>query len=174
MSEFWIEGQWNQPKLHSLSAQAGFPPQLIEEIVDTPIIHDEPDMSRWNLSKSGDFSIALTWETVRSQRPIVPALEEIWHGSITISMSIFVWRLLSNRVAVDTKLQWREIELASKCYCCPLQPGIESPQHLFVNGVGANSVWRYFDRWFPRALFPLRPEASIPARLEGWAKRIKQ
>ncbi|XP_047961401.1 uncharacterized protein LOC125206151 [Salvia hispanica] len=89
-------------------------------------------------------------------------------------MSIFVWRLLSNRVHVDTKLQWRKIELASKCYCCPTTPGIESLQHLFVNGVGAARVWSFFDQWFAGGSYPLKPKDTIPERLEGWAKRTNQ
>lgn len=145
VAEFWQEGQWDINKLLILSAQVGISQQLVEEIIATPIVHDKPDTPRWNLSKSGKFTLASAWETVRSQRPIIPALEDIWHGCITTSMSIFIWRLLSNRIPVDTKLQWRKIELASKCYCCPLQPGIESLQHLFVNGVGASKVWRAFD-----------------------------
>ena len=169
-----MNGQWDLPRIQALHHQAGLPQQVIEEIAATPIVLGEPDMPRWNLSKSGEFTVASAWETLRSQRPIIPALEGIWHGCITISMSIFIWRLLSNRIPVDSKLQWRKIELASKCYCCPTRPRIETPQHLFVNGFGAANVWRAFDPWFPSMTDPLRHHDTSPDRLECWAKRTKQ
>ncbi|KAL1549169.1 hypothetical protein AAHA92_17303 [Salvia divinorum] len=86
-------------------------------------------------------------------------------------MSIFLWRLISNRIPVDVKLQWRKIELASKCYCCSERPNIEYLQHLFIQGEGAAKVWSKFDTWFLGRSYPLRREDSIPDRLDIWSKR---
>ena len=76
VSDFWVDGQWNLPKLQLLHFQAGLPRQVIEKIIDTLIVQDEQDTPRWSLSKSGQFTLASAWQTIRSQRPIIPALEE--------------------------------------------------------------------------------------------------
>ena len=108
------------------------------------------------------------------RRPEFPGLKEIWHKGITNSMSIFIWRLLSNRVPVDAKLQWRKIDLASKCICCEVSPSIETLSHLFISGEGATEVWRTFNSWFVGQDYPLRESDSIPSRLEVWSNRIIQ
>ena len=83
-------------------------------------------------------------------------------------------RLFSNRIPVDAKLQWRKISLASKCHCCPDSPNTESLQHLFIQGIGASSIWNEFDSWFGGLGEPLLFQDSIPERMEKWAKRIQQ
>ena len=162
------EGGWDVAKLQQLNEQAGLTQHIIAKIRDTPIITGEPDIPRWSLSRLGDFSISSTWDTIRSQRPIIPSLDDIWKAGLTSSITIFVWRLLSNRIPVDTKLQWRKIELASKCLCCPLRPGTKSLQHLFIQGFGASRVWREFDGWFEGLSPPLRVNDTIPNRLKVW------
>ena len=72
------EGVWNEPKLQQLNEQAGLPRHIIARIRDTPIITGEPDIPRWTLSRLGDFSVSSTWDTIRSQRPIIPSLDDIW------------------------------------------------------------------------------------------------
>ena len=65
--------------------------------------------------------------------------ELIWGKCITLSISMFLWRLLANKIPVDMKLQWRGISLASKCRCCD-KPEVETRLHLFVNGSAARKV----------------------------------
>ncbi|XP_042059512.1 uncharacterized protein LOC121804026 [Salvia splendens] len=89
-------------------------------------------------------------------------------------MAIFNWRLVSNLIPVDTKLQWSKIELASKCQCCPRSPNIEFLQHLIIQGQGAISVWREFDGWFGGPAPSLRINDTISDRLEVWLLRIQQ
>ncbi|XP_047949120.1 uncharacterized protein LOC125194951 [Salvia hispanica] len=171
VADLWTDGHWDPAKLLLLHHQAGLPMQAIEDIISTPILDGEQDIPRWTLSKQGNFSLASTWATTRSQRPTIPGLEDLWNVGLTLSISIFIWRLLSNRIPVDTKLQWRKIELASRCLCCPDEPRIESLQHLFVQGSGAAKGWREFDKWFEGDLEPISLNDTIPERLEIWAKR---
>ncbi|XP_042051500.1 uncharacterized protein LOC121796785 [Salvia splendens] len=174
VAEFWMNGKWDGAKVGTTCNQTGMPPHLAEAIMSTPILPDSPDVPRWTLSRGGNFSLSSAWDSNRARRPRIPALGDIWHGGISTTISVFMWRLISNRIPVDAKLQWRNISLASKCQCCPRQPGLESIQHLFINGQGASMVWRLFDEWFDGASHPLRPSDSIPSRLEAWAKRINQ
>ncbi|KAG6421540.1 hypothetical protein SASPL_118096 [Salvia splendens] len=174
VSEFITNGVWDVPKLQLLHNQAGLPQHVIDGIINTPILHDEQDILRWNLSKHGEFTVASTWDTLRGRNPIIQGLGDVWKAGLTNSIAIFIWRLLSNRVPVDTKLQWREIELASKCQCCPIRPNIESLQHLFIQGFGARRVWREFDEWFEGTSPRLSINDTIPTRIEVWMQRCNQ
>ncbi|XP_042045568.1 uncharacterized protein LOC121791808 [Salvia splendens] len=174
VAEFWMNGKWDGAKVGTTCNQTGMPPHVAEAIMSTPILLDSPDVPRWTLSRGGNFSLSSAWDSNRARRPRIPALGDIWHGGISTTISVFMWRLISNRIPVDAKLQWRNISLASKCQCCPRQPGLESIHHLFINGQGASMVWRLFDEWFDGASHPLRPSDSIPSRLEAWAKRINR
>ncbi|XP_042051496.1 uncharacterized protein LOC121796781 [Salvia splendens] len=174
VADYIKDGAWDEPKLRNLQAQAGLAQHIVQKILDTPVISDGPDVPRWRLSTNGEFSLATTWETLRSQMPIVQGLDDIWRAGLTSSMAIFLWRLLSNRIPVDTKLQWRRMELASKCHCCPHRPGIESLQHLFIHGDGAHGIWREFDTWFEGPSPPLRINDTIPERLVVWTRRVRQ
>lgn len=57
----------------------------------------------------------------------------IWDRGIIPTISVFLWRLLANRIPVHAKVQWRGVSHASKCRCC-LVSGSETGLHLFVNG----------------------------------------
>ncbi|XP_042023118.1 uncharacterized protein LOC121770454 [Salvia splendens] len=174
VAEFIKGGAWDEPKLQLLHDQAGLPQKIVTDILNTPILSGEPDIPRWTLSRRGEFSLASTWEALRVPRPIIQRLEDIWKAGLTTTIPIFIWRLLSNRIPVDSKLQWRKIELASKCQCCPHRPHTESLQHLFIQGVGASKVWREFDGWFEGSSPPLRINDTIPTRLEVWGTRLQQ
>ncbi|XP_042005828.1 uncharacterized protein LOC121754533 [Salvia splendens] len=166
VSEYIGGETWDEIKLRQLHNQAGMPQEIITQILDTPIVAGEPDVPRWKLSRLREFSLATTWETIRSQRPSIQGLDDIWKAGLTKSIAIFNWRLLSNRIPVDSKLQWRKIELASKCQCCSRRPNTESLQHLFIRGWGATCVWKEFNGWFEGSAPPLRVNDTIPDRLQ--------
>lgn len=174
VSDMWRDGQWDIPKLHLFQHQHSISHQTIDEIRDIPIFVEERDIPRWNLYRPSNFSLASAWDTVRSQQPVIPVLEDIWAEGLTQSMSIYIWSLLSNRIPMDTKLQWRKISLASKCHCCPRSPNIESLNHLFNKSSGAMAIWREFDGWFEGPNEALRMVDSIPDCLEMWSKRVDQ
>ena len=102
----------------------------------------------------GNFSTVSAWNLIRHHNPHTETFEAIWSPALTPSISIFVWRLLANRVPVDTKLQWRKVQPVSKCRCC-IQPKIESREHLFIRGEAAKKIWMYYAEWFTDyLLFP--------------------
>ncbi|XP_042000007.1 uncharacterized protein LOC121749508 [Salvia splendens] len=170
--DFIREGTWDEPKLRLFHAQAPLSQRAIEQILDTPIVAKGPDIPRWNLSRFGDFSLATTWETIRAQRPIIWGLDDIWKAGLTTSISIFIWRLLSNRIPVDTKLQWRKMEMASKFQCCPHSPGIESLRHLFIQGSGTIRVQTFIQNSMatgnikPKHWKGVKLKMSIPSKAE--------
>ncbi|KAL0407591.1 UNVERIFIED_CONTAM: putative ribonuclease H protein [Sesamum latifolium] len=60
-------------------------------------------------------------------------------------MSIFLWRLLNNKIPVDQRIQSKGIQLASKCTCCNC---IETINHVFLDGPEISKVWEFFARKF--------------------------
>ena len=83
------------------------------------------------------------------------------------STSIFVWRLLANRIPVDAKLQWRKVELASKCRCCRY-PGIETREHLFLQGEVATQVRSNIENWFPNLPRWNAANINLEKRIKFW------
>lgn len=96
----------------------------------------------------------------------------IWGRGISPTISIFMWRLVANRIPVDAKVQWRGVSLASKCRCC-LVSGSETRLHLFVNGEAANSVWKHFERWFSHAPEFERRGQNLEGRLRWWQRHTR-
>lgn len=66
------------------------------------------DVMRWKLPSDGSFSFASTWNFIRTKYPIQPLFQTIWNPYLTPTMSIFLWRLLQNKILMDEKVQLRE------------------------------------------------------------------
>lgn len=126
----------------------GVPGWVIEEVEQVPIDLGGSDILRWSCATQGNFSTGSAWELCRHRLPITPVLKLIWNECIMPSVSIFIWRLLANRIPVDAKLQWRKVSLASKCRCC-VKPNAETREHLFLRGEVATEVWERLATWFP-------------------------
>ncbi|KAK4384650.1 putative ribonuclease H protein [Sesamum angolense] len=60
-------------------------------------------------------------------------------------MSIFLWRLLNDKIPVDLRIQSKGIQLASKCTC---YNNIETLNHLFLDGPETSKLWDFFARKF--------------------------
>ncbi|XP_071902663.1 uncharacterized protein [Coffea arabica] len=68
---------------------------------------------------------------------------QIWHSSLSLKVSIFMLRLLSNRLSMDNVLAAHGFQLPSKCSCC-LVSSTESLRHLFLEGELTTAVWQFF------------------------------
>lgn len=134
----------------------------MNQICQIPILRCGEDIPRWKLHPQGEFSVASAWASLREQHRIQPLLGAFWNELLTPTISIFLWRLLQNKLPVDSKLQQKGISLASKCLCCqPLNPtaspwhslhapspSVETSSHLFLANMQVQLVWRHFARLF--------------------------
>ena len=112
-------------------------------------------------------------EIIRHQQEKMEIFRLIWSPALSPSMSIFIWRLLANRVPMDAKLQWRNIHLASKCRCCK-NSSEETREHLFIQGATMAKIWRYFANWFPDAPEFPRDMTNIELRIRWWKSNAMQ
>ena len=143
VNEFWLDNRWDLGMLHGILGPLGVPHEIIEAIQEIPIEIGKKDILRWSLTPHGNFSVTSAWDICRTRHPHTPIFGLIWNKYLLPSMSIFLWRLIANRIPVDEKLQWRSISLASKCRCCR-NPQTETRQHLFLNGEEVRKIWKKF------------------------------
>ncbi|XP_012845740.1 PREDICTED: uncharacterized protein LOC105965715 [Erythranthe guttata] len=138
---YLVNGQWDRNKLAE-----DIPFEWIDRICLVPISGVSVDLPIWRASSDGKFSLTSAWGLIRQQHTPTPLLRIFWGSCLTPIISIFLWRLLLQRLLVDLKLQSRGTSLASRCYCCPdpsipvsslvsqydESPSVESIGHIFV------------------------------------------
>ncbi|XP_012833982.1 PREDICTED: uncharacterized protein LOC105954839 [Erythranthe guttata] len=150
---YLVNGQWDRNKLAE-----DIPFEWIDRICSVPISGVSGHLPIWRASSDGKFSLTSTWALIRKQHTPTPLLRIFWGSCVTPTISIFLWRLLLQRLPVDLKLQSRGTSLASRCYCCPdpsipvsslvsqsvESPSVESIDHIFVESPTAKRVWHHF------------------------------
>ncbi|XP_042033147.1 uncharacterized protein LOC121779791 isoform X2 [Salvia splendens] len=172
VKDVWRDSEWNEEVLREWLGEQGVPIEWIEDILLTPFDMEEEDKARWTLTPHGNFTLASAWEQVRHRGEEREVFKIIWNKSITPTISVFMWRLLANRLPIDEKLQWRGVAMASKCRCCAI-PKSESRLHLFVNGEAAKGVWDHFASWFPQAKAFVWPRNNVERRLRWWQQQSR-
>lgn len=109
VKDFWRNNRWDENRIRRNLIPLGVPNEIVAKILTTPVDSDNKDFLRWGLTPHGNFTTTSAWNTIRHQQPQAATFRIIWYPALSPSISIFVWRLMANRVPVDTKLQWRKI-----------------------------------------------------------------
>ncbi|PIM97453.1 hypothetical protein CDL12_30077 [Handroanthus impetiginosus] len=158
VSEYWDDtGQWNVEKL-----SLNLPAQLVDAVLEVTFVQESKDTPIWKLSPHGNFTLSSIWDVLRTKPEMNSLLKDIWLPFISPTISIFMWRLIKNKVPVDTRMQQKGFSLASKCYCCN---SIESVSHLFVTSNFAHDIWGHFSEFFN---IPQLSTGSLVAILSSW------
>lgn len=136
VKDVWIDGHWNIPMLHTL-----LPSHLVDAIAAISLDLSCCDVPYWTLSRHGTFTLTSAWHHVH-----VPAIERpyfayIWHASIPLKISFFMWRLFHSWLPLDVILQGKGIPLASKCQCCT---HVETSDHCFFFSSKVSFVWHHY------------------------------
>lgn len=74
-------------------------------------------------------------------------VDDIWHKQIPIKVSLFVWRLLRNRLPTRENMLWRRVLQVhgSECvYGCGVH---ETVNHLFIGCDIFSSLWTHVLHW---------------------------
>ncbi|KAL6565041.1 hypothetical protein OROMI_016491 [Orobanche minor] len=135
ISCFWKNGKWDRRKISDK-----LPSGLCAHICSFPT---SPNGIQpvWTLSANGIFNFKTSWEFSRKKKPPDNILRFCWNPLITPTISVFMVRVLNNWIPTPDGLSRRGIIANNACYCCD---GVESLQHLFLNGPVAKEVWRVF------------------------------
>ncbi|XP_073139125.1 uncharacterized protein [Henckelia pumila] len=156
---FLLEGDWDFDLLCAVVA-----PLVAEEIVQIPVLVDEPDATIWIHSTDGAFSVRSAWEQVRPRGSVSDIFTPCWGRWMRPTMSFFLWRFWHRWLPVDEVLQQRGFSLVSKCQCCEIS---ETFTHIFIDGPIARSVWHFFGAIF-RVRIPATENFSL--FLSAWKR----
>ncbi|XP_073129192.1 uncharacterized protein [Henckelia pumila] len=137
---------------------------VAEEIVQIPILVDEPDATIWIHSTDGAFSVRSAWEQVRPRGSVSDIFTPCWGRWMRPTMSFFLWRFWHRWLPVDEVLQQRGFSFVSKCQCCEMS---ETFTHIFIDGPIARSVWHFFGAIF-RVRIPATENFSL--FLSAWKR----
>ncbi|EOY06960.1 Uncharacterized protein TCM_021522 [Theobroma cacao] len=140
VSDFFLNNSWDIEKLKSVLQQ-----EVVEEIAKIPINASSNDRAYWTPTPNGDFSTKSAWQLSRERKVVNPTYNYIWHKSVPLTTSFFLWRLLHDWVPVELKMKSKGFQLASRCRCCKSE---ESLMHVMWDNPVANQVWSYFAKVF--------------------------
>jgi len=76
-----------------------------------------------------------------------PTTEMIWHKKVPLKVSIFVWRLLHDRLPTKSNLVNRGVISSEASLCVSGCDIIESAQHLFLSCSNFASLWPLVRDW---------------------------
>lgn len=128
-----------------LLKRARFPEAYIHAIKQKKVsLSDRDDKPIWTIENSGKFSTKSAWEFCTDSNAKSFLFSTIWNKVLPTKISIFMWKLLHNKLPLDKNFQNVGISLASKCVCCNNWPQIEDRLHLFFNSQSANNTWDWF------------------------------
>ncbi|KAF5462708.1 hypothetical protein F2P56_018694 [Juglans regia] len=110
----WINNSRNSDRLLELVGS-----ELTEEILqNVPTGKSGQDMYIWKPALDGSFSIGTAWEAMRGKSLNTLYHDCFWHNMLPKSISMCLWKVWFNCLAVDDRVQSKGIYLASSCDCC--------------------------------------------------------
>lgn len=95
------------------------------------------------------YSVRDAYMLLTSQAPVTlgEAEDLLWHKHVPLKLSIFVWRLLRDRLPTKTNLVNRGIISLEDHFCVSSCGGVESAQHLFLSCSIFGSLWALVRSW---------------------------
>ena len=97
----------------------------------------------WMLSSSGLFSMQSAAVKLHFNCKKSRYARLLWSSLLPPKVSLFLWRVSWNGVAMDTNVHSKSIILVSKCNCC-YQGQVETLEHLLFSSELASSLWCFF------------------------------
>ena len=128
------------------------------------LLGEESDTCVWTGSTNGNFSLSSAWKICRAKQNALFLNSLMWSPVIPLHWSIVVWRAIHGKLPLDTSIQKKGIQLASKCCCC-VKSSIESTKHVFLSSRGAQRIWQWFEG---KLGIQCSNEDSLTLKLNDW------
>ncbi|KAF9675131.1 hypothetical protein SADUNF_Sadunf09G0000200 [Salix dunnii] len=157
VSFYWRSNAWYLDQVRSK-----IPNDIIDSLYLIDVCSTRVDHPLWSLTAHGGFTMYSAWNRMRQVSVRQLIFSKIWHASILLKMSFFIWRLINDFVPVDTRIQRKGICMVSKCYG---SNDIESLEHLFLFCPTVSPVWNFFAAMF---FISLLVDGSIKHWLSTW------
>lgn len=98
-------------------------------------------MAIWKPNHDGAFSCSSAWELIRKKKDKTRSNTLIWHKYIPFEVSFLLWRAIRGKLPTNERISMFGADPVS-CSCCN-RPGLDTIDHIFVDGHFANSIWTY-------------------------------
>jgi hypothetical protein len=110
---------------------------------------ESPDMWMWQSDPGTGYSVRDAYQLLTYQDSVIMGAAEdlVWHKQVPLKVSIFVWRLLCDRLPTKTNLVARGILPPEVHFCVSGCGGVESAQHLFLLCSTFGSLWALIRSW---------------------------
>jgi ribonuclease HI len=138
VSDYILNGQWNIPfqLCQTFNNISNFVHQVTIPADSTQ------DKLLWKHSDSSDLLLKDAYNFKLQQVQDLHWAKSIWSSDIQPSKSLFVWKLMHNKVPTDENLMLRGCALPSMCSLCNKQG--ESTFHIFFECEFAVKIWSWF------------------------------
>ncbi|MCH81942.1 cytochrome P450 [Trifolium medium] len=118
----------------------------------------ELDKWRWLLDPDGAYSVSSTYYWLTHQVPVDPSSHKdvVWNKLVPLKVSLFMWRLLNNRLPTKDNLIRREILDGDSALCSGACGKEETLSHLFFDCDFFGAIWYAVASWLGFSFVPPR------------------
>lgn len=113
-------------------------PEITKEIKELLISEYDEDELIWDGSTNGVITVAESYESYREKTNVTKWFRHLW-PFITPRVSVFAWKVLSDRITTTTRLFKRKIILSGVCLGC-IQGVEEDIDHLILHCQFAKNI----------------------------------
>jgi len=103
------------------------------------------DNWRWVLGPIHGYSVSGTYRYLSSAAELMVTSDfnEVWHKLVPVKVSIFVWRLLQDRIPTRANLVRRLVLQPNDNLCAASCDSVETTDHLTLQCNSFRNVWYY-------------------------------
>jgi hypothetical protein len=107
------------------------------------------DSWRWTLGTTHEYSVREAYRFITTTGAEVnrSLVDNVWHKHIPSKVSLFVWRLLRNRLPTRDNLLRRNIIQDQGSVCVAGCEALETARHLFLLCTTSSLLWSYVLKW---------------------------
>ncbi|PNX60418.1 70 kDa peptidyl-prolyl isomerase, partial [Trifolium pratense] len=113
-----------------------------------------PDRWQWQPDLDIGYTVRGAYQLLTAQDGVIldNAADLIWHSWVPLKVSIFVWRLLRDRLPTKANLVSRGILSHEAHHCVSGYGVIDSAQHVFLSCNTFGSLWSLVSSWIDSSL----------------------
>jgi len=103
----------------------------------------------WLPDPRGGYSVCGAYQllTIKDTPLADSATSMIWHNQVSLKVSVFVWRLLRDKLPTKSNLVMRGVISSEASQCISDCGSIETAQHLFLACYDFSSLWPMVRHW---------------------------
>jgi len=119
-------------------------------LVNNVILQDNiNDARRWMLDPVHGYSVRETYRflTIPAEPTSENVINNVWHKLVPSKVSLFVWRILQDRIPTKLNLVRRHILQLNDNLCVGGCGDIETSDHLFIDCLLFRNVWNLVCQW---------------------------